>query len=279
MLTSFLNTVIAQGLNEEDENKSYILSVYLNPKKYFSFVELNSIELTTACLELDGIYYHDSALKIQRADEYKPDLLSASSRPPIKLNLSRIPSLSSSLIQNLSDQDFIHPTFRSIVRSFDILEESNYVDVLPGSLVLLGFPYDESDRLVGGRSGTSGGPKVFRKHFLHSDLSITNPEVNFDFSCFSILDFGDVPLGLNVREAYERLSETVLAILVRGGIPIVIGGPSDISYPNASAALHTFGAGSLSVVSIDAYLNVEQKVRPVKPCACTSSSYVSILIC
>jgi hypothetical protein len=36
---------------------SYVLSMYINEKKGFAFVELPTMELTTACLSLDGIFY------------------------------------------------------------------------------------------------------------------------------------------------------------------------------------------------------------------------------
>lgn len=36
---------------------SYVLSMYINEKKGFAFVELPTMELTTACLSLDGILY------------------------------------------------------------------------------------------------------------------------------------------------------------------------------------------------------------------------------
>ena len=57
MFKTFLNSVISAGLNEDNDH-SYIITVYVNPKKFFAFVELKSIELTTACLDLDGIVYY-----------------------------------------------------------------------------------------------------------------------------------------------------------------------------------------------------------------------------
>ena len=57
--------------------------------KFFAFVELKTIELTTACLDLDGIVYHGAVLKVHRANEYKPELVQyAESRELLKLNLS-----------------------------------------------------------------------------------------------------------------------------------------------------------------------------------------------
>jgi splicing factor U2AF subunit len=35
-----------------------VCNVYINHEKFFAFVELKSIELTQACLGLDGVKYH-----------------------------------------------------------------------------------------------------------------------------------------------------------------------------------------------------------------------------
>ena len=86
LLKAFLNNIVAKGLGEENDN-SYVLSVYINLKKFFAFVEFKSVELTTAALELDGLLYHNSVLKVLRANEYKPELVSTPTMPPIKLHL------------------------------------------------------------------------------------------------------------------------------------------------------------------------------------------------
>ena len=77
-LRNFFNKVISKGLEVENDN-SYVISVYMNQKKCYAFVEFNSIELTTACLEMDGIIFKKVTLKIYRANEYRPDLV-----PPTK---------------------------------------------------------------------------------------------------------------------------------------------------------------------------------------------------
>ena len=74
-LKAFLNNVISKGLGLTNYNISYVLSMYINEKKGFAFVELPTMELTTACLELDGIIYKNSPLKILRANEYKPGMI------------------------------------------------------------------------------------------------------------------------------------------------------------------------------------------------------------
>ena len=80
----FLNEIIAQGLDEENHN-NYIISLYINTKKCFAFVEFVSIELTTACLELDGLIFRNNILRVHRANEYKPDLVPSSPRSSLKV--------------------------------------------------------------------------------------------------------------------------------------------------------------------------------------------------
>jgi hypothetical protein len=87
-LKYFLNSVIAKGMSVENDN-TYVLSMYINQKKCFAFVELRSIELATACLDLDGIIYKKVILKVLRANEYKPELIPPSMLgKPIVLDLT-----------------------------------------------------------------------------------------------------------------------------------------------------------------------------------------------
>jgi hypothetical protein len=72
-LRNFFNRVISKGLEIENDN-SFVISVYMNQKKCYAFVEFNSVELTSACLEMDGIIFKKVTLKIYRANEYRADL-------------------------------------------------------------------------------------------------------------------------------------------------------------------------------------------------------------
>ena len=71
---SFFDQTIALGLRER-AGSQYVLSVYIDRKKAFVFVELTSLALTIACLNLDGLMYKNIQLKILRANEFKPELL------------------------------------------------------------------------------------------------------------------------------------------------------------------------------------------------------------
>lgn len=68
-----------------------VVSVYLNTDRGFAFVELRSIALTTAAMQLDGISYGDIQLKIRRPSDYN-----AAAVPPeannevVQLNLAAL---------------------------------------------------------------------------------------------------------------------------------------------------------------------------------------------
>ena len=67
-----------------------VLSVYVNRERKFSFVEFSSIELATAGLNLDGIMYRGTALRVRRPNDYRPDLVPPPMGPPIQVDLSAV---------------------------------------------------------------------------------------------------------------------------------------------------------------------------------------------
>ena len=182
-LKSFLNAVISKGLNEENDN-SYVLSVYINQKKCFTFVEFKSIELTTACLELDGLIYHSSVLKVLRANEYKPELLPPSHNPPIKLYLpaSAFGTHATGAAQQLCCCD--SPGGSSDLRlDYYFIQVGTVASVEPNSIVILGFPYDDSLRRTTGRAGSAVSPKAIRNILRKNGAgSLFNPEYQADIS-------------------------------------------------------------------------------------------------
>ena len=57
MLEAFFNTAVLRVVQEKpkDEGKFHpVLAVYVSPQGNFAFIEFNTIEITTACLQLDG---------------------------------------------------------------------------------------------------------------------------------------------------------------------------------------------------------------------------------
>ena len=117
------------GLGEEHligHSDPYVLTMYLNSKKCFAFVELRSIELASACLDLDGIIYKKIVLKILRANEYKPELLHPSiiaNIRPIKLDLSSFsfgnPNSIDSSGNTIMNSEFSFDASNNISQAFD----------------------------------------------------------------------------------------------------------------------------------------------------------------
>jgi RNA recognition motif-containing protein len=268
LLKAFLNNVISKGLNEENDN-SYVLSVYINQKKFFAFVEFKSIELTTACLELDGLIYHTSALKILRANEYKPELVPPPTGPPIKLHLpaSCFGTPMAGLVHQI-------PTSEPTEVSTDQRLDYTYIQVTPvtsverNSIALIGFPYDDSTRKASGRAGSSVSPKAIRNILRKNGAgALVNPEFNIDMSSLAIFDIGDVAPGLPMEEANHRLASLIIEVVRRGGIPFVIGGSCELCYGLASGLIAVTG-GSLGIVSVSSQLDVKPAMVSI-PC-CTA---------
>jgi len=145
---------------------------------------------------------------------------------------------------------------------------------LGGDVVLLGFPYDEGVRRNGGRVGAKEGPKAFRK-FTEKMGSIVNPEFDIDLREIKIGDAGDIKEDQELEVAHSQLTAKSQEILKNGGIPFVIGGGNDQSYPNAKALLnHNNNDKKIGVVNVDAHLDV----RPLKDGKVHSGSPFRLLL-
>ncbi|CAM9332566.1 unnamed protein product [Ectocarpus fasciculatus] len=95
-MSSFFNEVINRAL-EYPIDGGAVASVYVSQEKAFAFLELKTMELATAVLELDGIVYKETQLKMRRPSDYNPQLVPAASGPIPKLNLSVLGIISSTV--------------------------------------------------------------------------------------------------------------------------------------------------------------------------------------
>jgi hypothetical protein len=287
-LRIYLNSVIAQGLQEENDH-SYVLSVYINHKKCFAFVELKSIELATASLDLDGMIMKNVILRILRANEYKPELIPQLLNKTIRFDLSgfQFGSISASsatllpgmgggtpgagggggvaggigginqyhhhqsIMESGNDDSFLERTLESIIQF------SNLGGLEPGSITIVGFPFDENLTSKKSNStlrgiGCVNTPKQFRSLIRKYKYGfIDNPEYlgdnqntgssSIDLSKMKILDVGDVLAGKNPEETKNNLSTTISELILRGSIPFVIGGSLDLSYYSISGLLNGSG--------------------------------------
>ncbi|KAG5192541.1 hypothetical protein JKP88DRAFT_173288, partial [Tribonema minus] len=86
----FFNEVLTRALGGRQESDP-VVSVYLNQDRGFAFVELRSVALTTAAIQLDGLMYGDISLKIRRPSDYNPSAVpSEFTNEVVHLNLSAL---------------------------------------------------------------------------------------------------------------------------------------------------------------------------------------------
>jgi formiminoglutamase len=154
------------------------------------------------------------------------------------------------------------------IRLWDIIKSGE-----SGHIVLLGFPHDQGVSLNGGRAGARLGPEKFR-FWLKRFGTLHNPEKDIDLSSLLVTDAGDISPEIPLEEAHAQLTQQVVSILNKGGIPFVIGGGNDQSYPNASALLHHQKDKTVGVINVDAHLDV----RPLKDGKAHSGSSFRLLL-
>jgi formiminoglutamase len=137
-------------------------------------------------------------------------------------------------------------------------------------VVILGFPSDLGTVRNNGREGSRTAPAEFRAKVARLGVRF-NPELELGVSV-DVLDAGDVipapaaARDVDLEAAHRRLEVGVRNIVAAGGIPFVVGGSNDQSYPNARGLLRALAeeeasaSRALHVVNVDAHLDV----RPLK---------------
>ena len=134
-LGRFLNDLILKAVEcSWDDNKGAVLDVYINREKCFAFVELKSVELTTACISFDGIKFTNARgiattlrlavivvycvmitssyylflprCRVRRPNDFKPDQVPTILRPVPSVNMARL-GLVSSLVNDGPDKVFV----------------------------------------------------------------------------------------------------------------------------------------------------------------------------
>ncbi|GLE10455.1 hypothetical protein PINS_up022577 [Pythium insidiosum] len=104
-IVEFFNDVIDRALGERQEGGA-VVSVYINRERHFAFVELKSIELTTACMNLDGISFRGQPVKVRRPNDYNPATVPKDLGPIPQLNLAAL-GVVSTTVQDSPSKIFI----------------------------------------------------------------------------------------------------------------------------------------------------------------------------
>eukprot|EP01038_Epipyxis_sp_PR26KG_P007503 gene7503-10222_t len=264
-LREYLCDAISRALGEPN-NKSNILSVYIDHSRGFAFIELKSVALTEACLQLDGLRFKTAVLRVLRAKEFNPaDLANSPQSTPVHLDLSRIsqlfaansPFVGSRQNQptgpsalNLMEPPAFNPHLETVVQKITDLSQ-----IKQGSVVIIGFPFDSS--LLSGNPYTpninfSKAPSILRNLFVQGSLGLVyNPEFHVDLSRVPLIDVGDIYIENSTDDPTAKLPLVVEEVSSKFSIPFVVGGSFyDINYYATTGLYKVHGPRNLSVINI-----------------------------
>ena len=180
---NFFNEVVTRALYPARLDSQPVIGIYLNLEKSYAFVELPSIELATACMQLDGIRWdhHTGSvtLRVRRPNDYHAELV-----PPLgpipQLNVEYLVSMGvaspdgpgkifvGGLPYNLGDKDVIEllSAFGE-VKSFHQVREA-------GTQMSKGYAFceygskDVSDAAIAGLNGMPLGDKTLTVRYANN---------------------------------------------------------------------------------------------------------------
>ena len=127
-------------------------------------------------------------------------------------------------------------------------------DVTEGTVAIIGVPEDRGITANKGRAGAAAGPDDIRRR-----LYKLTPGFNSDFMRLRIVDVGNVDTKeLTLAEVHDAETEAVAEIVARGGLPVVLGGGHDLTYPGVRGLVTgaNIGRGGMGLINVDAHLDV-----------------------
>lgn len=253
-LRDFFNAAISHGIGEDNDH-SHVLSVYIDQKKCFAFIELKAIEIASACLELDGVIMKNIVLRILRANEYKPELVPPSMNKSIRFDLTGFQFG----ISNNAGSTTGEFNEGSTEKTLDSIIQYNNLNVLEsGSVIIVGYPYDDlaTRKCAATRGvGSAHAPKIMRNSIRKFKYGVVeNSEYGQDLSKLKILDIGDVIGGKSPDETKTNLTTTVSELILRGGIPFIVGGSNELIYSSISGLMNVVG-GNICTIDIASRMN------------------------
>lgn len=114
-------------------------------------------------------------------------------------------------------------------------------------IVIVGCPQDTGISLANRRAGAAKAPTEIRRQFYRlTTFNITR----------RIFDLGDVKIGATLEETHENHFQVIKQLLSDGKRVLVLGGGSDISYPNGCAMAGVFGDKNWIAINVDSHLDV-----------------------
>lgn len=189
-ISNFFNDVVSRAVPRGYLSSAPVHKVNLNLEKCYAFVEMTTVELATACMQLDGIRFpHQGTsviLRIRRPTDYRPDLVQYSGPIP-DLDMEYLATLGVSvpggpgkifvggLPYNLDDEQIIE-----LLEAFGKLKYFHQVrDPTTGTSKGYGFceysTSDTADAAIGGLNGMPLGDKILTVKYA---AQVTTPGIN-----------------------------------------------------------------------------------------------------
>lgn len=126
------------------------------------------------------------------------------------------------------------------------------------------FPHDEGTIRNGGRAGAKKSPSVV-KELLKKFGSVINPAYGDDLrESVYLVEIGEAE-GQTLEDAHLSLGLLVKQTIMKGLLPMIIGGSNDQSYPNANAWItNKVKDQEFAVINVDAHLDVRPYIEGEK---------------
>ena len=204
------------------------------------------------------------------------DSMSSSTKTPVSISTS---------LQKLCIEDQPHVAKQLQTGFMELeglgIEKEIALDSVPkydkGSIVVIGFPYDQGAATICRKTGQARGPAAVRNFLFHRDFgSLVNPESDIDISSIPLADAGNVPKNLSLNEAHQVLASVVSKVLSYGAIPIVIGGSSDQSYYSVLGLISVIG-GNIGVAVVNSALSVKGLGSDIDKTMCAETTVLNLL--
>jgi formiminoglutamase len=124
-------------------------------------------------------------------------------------------------------------------------------------VALVGFPSDEGVKRNGGRAGAALGPHVLRQALYRMAPDARDPAPMAALLAHTA-DVGDVPVTGDLEADQLQLAEAVGALLVRGVVPVVLGGGHETAFGHFLG--HTAAGRDVAILNWDAHADVREPV-------------------
>ena len=136
----------------------------------------------------------------------------------------------------------------------ELVSRINVKEVKEGTVAIIGVPEDRGITANKGRAGAADGPDDIRRRLYR-----LTPGFSADFHRLRIADVGNIRTkDLTLEEVHQAETEAVAEITARGGLPIVLGGGHDLTYPGVAGLVKgaNIGHDGMGLINVDAHLDV-----------------------